>query len=240
MKLPPVTSSSWTHIGFASFTWASMNAWSEFTELPQTDRDVLAEQAKSVRAFIESLLKEARETQDQEIFGRPEAQAKQNAWLKLVHRVANEALTLVALRLGNGSKDSAPAREFLPNLLATISKVGVAERPGVAAQAAKRLAGLTGSFTEKAALADKLAAAAKGAEAAVKANESAFAARDKERGEEVVAKNRLRLELERAYKALGAHFVGQDDFVESLFLKGERASEGAEEEPAKEPEAKPA
>ena len=59
------------------------------------------------------------------------------------------------------------------------------------------------------------------------ANGEAFNAWDKERSEEVVAKGRLRLELERVHRALGAHFVGQRDFVASFFLKGEKPSEGA-------------
>jgi hypothetical protein len=53
--------------------------------------------------------------------------------------------------------------------------------------------------------------------------------RSKERSEEIVAKGRLRLDLERTYKALGAYFSGQKDFVESFFLRGDRPSEGSEE-----------
>lgn len=229
MKLPAESSSSWTHILFAAYTCASLKAWSEFTELPQPDRDALAALAVTLRAATDSLLKEARETQDVTIFGRPEAQARQNAWLTLLKRITSESLTIVAMRLGQGSKDSKPAREFLPNLLATITAKPIADRPGIAAQAAKRLALLAGDFAEKAMLAARLEAAAKGAEAAVEANGSAFDAWDKERSEEVVAKGRLRLELERAHRALGAHFVGQRDFVESFFLKGEKPSEGAVE-----------
>jgi hypothetical protein len=144
-----------------------------------------------------------------------------------LRRVASESLALIAIRLGQGSKDSKPAREFLPNLLATITARPIAERPGIAAQAAKRLAQLAGDFDEKATLAVRLEAAAKGAEAAVEANGEAFDAWDQERSEEIVAKGRLRIELERAHRALGAHFAGQREFVESFFLKGEKTSEGA-------------
>lgn len=234
MKLPAESSSSWTHLGFAAFTVGSLQAWSEFTELPKADRDVLAGLATSLRTVVESLLKEARETQDVTIFGRPEAQARQNAWLTLLKRVTSESLAMVSIRLGQGSKDSKPAREFLPNLLATLTAKPIADRPGIAAQAAKRLAQLAGDFDEKAALAARLDAAATGAEKAVDANGAAFNAWDKERSEEVVSKGRLRLELERTHRALGAHFVGQREFVESFFLKGDKPSEGAavEETPA--------
>lgn len=236
MKLPNETSSSWTHILFAAYTCASLKAWSEFPELPSEDRSALAALGLTLRATTDALLKEARETQDVTIFGRPEAQARQNAWLTLLKRITSEALTMVAMRLGQGSKDSKPAREFLPNLLATVSSKPLAERPGVVAQAATRLAQLAGDFAEKAPLAARLEAAAKGAEAAVEANGDAFNAWDKERSEEVVAKGRLRLELERTHRALGAHFAGQRDFVESFFLKGEKPSEGgAEEEKPMEP-----
>ncbi|MFS8067310.1 MAG: hypothetical protein ACMG6S_13140, partial [Byssovorax sp.] len=222
MKLPAESSSSWTLLHFAAFACSSLKAWSEFPELPQPDRTALAALATSLRAATDSLLKEARETQDVTIFGRPEAQARQNAWLTLLKRITSESLTMVAMRLGQGSKDSSPAREFLPNLLATLTAKPIADRPGIAAQAAKRLGALAGDFAEKATLASRLEATAKGAEAAVEANGEAFNAWDKERSEEVVAKGRLRLELERTHRALGAHFVGQKDFVESFFLKGER------------------
>ena len=227
MKLPAESSSSWVLIHFGAYSHASLTAWADSPELSPADRDVLTGLAKSLRTSLDSLVKEARETQDVTIFGRPEAQARQNAWLILLRRVASESLTMIALRLGQGSKDSKAAREFLPGLLATITGKPLADRPGIAAQAAKRLGQLTGDFAEKASLAARLESAAKGAEAAVEANGEAFNAWDKERSEEVVAKGRLRLELERTHRSLGAHFVGQRDFVESFFLKGERASEGA-------------
>jgi hypothetical protein len=214
---------------FASYTWASVGAWSEFTELPQPDRDFLADQAKQLRASMDALLKEARETQDQTLFGRPQAQARQNAWLKLLQRISSEALTMVALRLANNVKDSKVGREFLPNLMATITKAGVADRAKVATLAAARLAGLLGNFNEKADLVARLTAAAQGAQAAVDANQAAFSSWDKERSEEVVAKKRLRADLDRLHKALGIQFQGQDDFIESLFLKGDKPSEGESE-----------
>lgn len=229
MKLPNESSSSWVLIHFAAFAHASVQAWSDFSELSPADRDVLAANATSLRGAMDSLLKEARETQDVTIFARPAAQARQNVWLIVLQRVASEALTMIALRLGQGSKDSKPAREFLPNLLASITGKPIADRPGIVAQAAKRLAQLTGDFAEKATLATRLEAAAKGALAAVEFNGEAFNAWDKERSEEIVAKGRLRLELERTHRALGAHFVGQRDFVESFFLKGEKPSEGTGE-----------
>ena len=235
MKLPAESSSSWTHIIFAAYASASLKAWSEFTDLPKADRDVLAGLATTLRASIDSLLKEARETQNETIFGRPEAQARQNAWLTLLKRVASESLAMVSIRLGQGSKDSKAAREFLPNLLATITLKPIADRPAIAAQAAKRLGQLVGDFAEKASLAARLEAAASGAETAVDANGDASNAWDKERSEEVVAKGRLRIELERTHRALGAHFAGQRDFVESFFLKGEKPSEGTADDAPTEP-----
>jgi hypothetical protein len=226
MKLPAESSSSWTHIAFAAFTAASLEAWSEFTELSQVDRDFLGGLATSLRAAVESLLKEARETQDETIFGRPGAQARQNAWLTLLRRVTSEALAMVAIRLGQGDKNSKSAREFLPNLLATLTAKPIADRAETASLAAKRLAQLAGEFTEKASLAARLEAAASGTGEAVAANGTAFNAWDKERSEEVVAKGRLRIELERTHRALAAQFAGQRDFVESFFLKGDKPSEG--------------
>jgi hypothetical protein len=229
MKLPPETSSSRTHVTFGAFTWASLSAWSEFTELPQEDRDFLADQAKQLRGGIDVLLKEARDTEDQVLFGRSLAQARQNAWLSLVHTIASEAIDTIARRLANKVKDSPVVREVFPNLLATITKAGVKERPKAAELAAGRLANLTGKFNEKADLAARLQAAAQGAKSAVDANQAAFDAKDTERSDEVVAKKRLRAQLDRIYKALGIQFQGRDDFVESLFLKGDKPSEGESE-----------
>ncbi|MFZ5788153.1 MAG: hypothetical protein ACOY3Y_17075, partial [Acidobacteriota bacterium] len=65
---------------------------------------------------------------------------------------------------------------------------------------------------------------------AVDAAHAAFGAWKRERSEEVVAKGRLRLGLERIHGRLQAEFPGQRTFVESFFLKGSRPSEGAEEE----------
>lgn len=120
MKLPAESSSSWVHVGFAVFTWASLNAWSELPALSDADRKELASLAGSLRTNIDSLVKEARETQDALIFARPEAQAKQNAWLVLLKRVASESLAIVTARLGNSSKDHPLVREFLPDLLGSI------------------------------------------------------------------------------------------------------------------------
>ena len=234
MRLPSESSSSWVHAGFAAYTWASLKAWSEFTELPKADQDVLAALATALRGSIDALVKEARETQDELIFGRPEAQAKQNACLLLLRRVASEALSMVAARLGQGAKSSQAAREFLPDMLATIVKKPIADRAEAGAKAAKRLENL-GDFTEKASLVARLSAAAATAQAAVLANGAAFNAWGQERSEEVVAKGRLRLELERTHRALGAHFVGQRDFVESFFLKAGKPSEGAAEDEADAP-----
>jgi hypothetical protein len=45
-----------------------------------------------------------------------------------------------------------------------------------------------------------------------------------------MVKGRLRLELEKTHRLLGAQFPGQRDFVESFFLKGSKPSEGVGEE----------
>jgi hypothetical protein len=226
MRMPPESSSSWIAVSFGSFTWSSLNAWSKFTALPQTDRDFLSAQATALRGAIESLVKEARETQDQLIFGRPEAQAGQNAWLVLLKRSVSEALAIVKIKIGHNSADHPQVREFLPDLLGGITRKAIADRPDAVAEAAERLSRLQGDFSDKAELVARLQQAAEGAKKAVEANTSAWSAWSKERSEEIVAKGRLRLELERTYKALGAKFPGQKDFVESFFLKGDKPSEG--------------
>jgi hypothetical protein len=232
VKLPNESSSSWVHIGFAAFTWASLNAWSEFPDLPDADKGVIGQLSASLKASIDSLVKEARETQDQQIFGRPIAQAKQNASLTLLRRRVGEALAMVAFRIGGGEKNHPAVREFLPNLMTTITRARISARPQATSQAAGRLKGLSQGFAEKAELAQRLEDAAALAQSAVDDNATAGAAWTQERSEELVAKGRLRLELERAHRALGAQFPGQRDFVESFFLKGDRPSEGTEDEEA--------
>ncbi|MDC3961289.1 hypothetical protein [Polyangium jinanense] len=82
------------------------------------------------------------------------------------------------------------------------------------------------------ALVGKLKDAAERAQKAIEANDGAQMGWSKERSEELVAKGRLRLELERVHRSLGALFPGQRDFVESFFLKGEKPSEGTSEDEA--------
>ncbi|HSN99072.1 MAG TPA: hypothetical protein VLS89_12335 [Candidatus Nanopelagicales bacterium] len=230
MKLPAESSSSWVHISFAGFACASLQAWSEFTALPQGDRAFLADLSTTLRVPTDALLKEARETEEQQFFIRPAAQARQNAWLTLLKRTTKEALALVTIRIGNSSPDHPQVRQFLPRLLATITGKKIAERSPAAEQAAGRLEGLEGHFPEKAELAQRLRAIADGAKHAIAGNEAARGSWGKERSEEVVAKGRLRLELEKTHRLLGARFPGQKDFVESFFLRGSKPSEGSDDD----------
>jgi hypothetical protein len=232
MQLPKESSSSWTHLGFAAFTRASLKAWSGFTILTAEDRAFLLEQHGSLHGQMASLIKEARETEDQLYFGRPEAMAGQNAWLVLVKRVVAETLNTVIARVGNGSKDHPKVREVLPNLSTGITRAKLAERPKLVDLSAARLEKLEGTFDEKAALVARLRETAAGAQRAIDAAEDAWTAWETERSEEVVAKGRLRLELERVHRALGARFPGQREFVESFFLRGTRPSEADSETPA--------
>lgn len=230
MKLPPESNSSWAHVGWAAYTWASLQAWSKFSDLPEQSRRNLAAMATSLRESIDALLKEARETQDQMLFGRPVAQAEQNSWLTLLRRRIVEALGIVVAKLGGGSDEHPLVREFLPRLAGGITREPLADRPRLTRQAADRLAGLQVDLPEKATLVARLKEAADGAEAAIKAADTAWAAWTTERSEEVVAKGRLRLELQRIHGLLKAEFPGQTAFVESFFLKGDRPSEGTTDE----------
>ncbi len=237
MKLPAEGSSSWVHIAWSAFTWASLKAWSEFSDLPEQSRRNLAAMATSLRGFIDALLKEARETQDQTLFGRPVAQAQQNAWLTLLRRRIVEVLGIVVAKLGGGSDNHPVVREFLPRLAGGITREPLADRPRLTRQAADRLAGLGPALTDKATLVARLKEAADGAESAIKAADTAWAAWTTERSEDVVAKGRLRLELQRIHGLLNAEFPGQAAFVESFFLKGDRPSEGTTDEPEAPPPA---
>ncbi len=108
---------------------------------------------------------------DKALFERPAALARRDAWLALGHRRLVEALNLVALKAGGGSKDHAAE------------------------------------------------------------SDSAWAAWRGERSEELVAKRRLRLEVERTHGRLKSEFPGQRTFVESFFPKQESTA-GLEDEPS--------
>ncbi|MRG92726.1 hypothetical protein [Polyangium spumosum] len=231
MRLPNETASSWVHLAFASFAWSSISAWAEFPDLKPADRQELAKLALSLKNHIDSLLKEARDTQDAQLFGRPAAQAKQNATLVLLKRRMNEALALVTLRLGGGSKKHPAVLSFLPGLLTTLTRAPIDRRVKLTNEAAGRLEQAE-DFDERGALVDKLKDAAHRAQLAIDTNDDAQTGWSQERSEEVVAKGRLRLELERVHRSIGALFPGQRDFVESLFLRGEKPSEGTSEDEA--------
>lgn len=231
MRLPNETASSWVLLTFASFSWSSLCAWAEVPDLKPADRAEIEKLAHALKIHIDSLLKEARDTQEAQLFGRPSAQAKQNATLVLLKRRVDEALALVTIRLGGGSKKHPAVASFLPGLLTGFSRAPIDERPKRANEAAGRLEAGE-DFGERAVLVGKLKEAAERAQQAIHGNDGAQMGWSKERSEELVAKGRLRLELERVHRSLGALFPGQRDFVESFFLKGEKPSEGTSEDEA--------
>ena len=232
MKSPVGSSSSWAHVVWASFTWVSLQAWSEFTDLAERERTSLREMADALKGAIDALLKEAHETQGQEVFVRPGAQARQEAWLEATMGRLNEALSLVALRAGGGAKDHPTVREFLPHLVTGVTTAPISDRPRLITEAATRLAGLPVEFAEKPALLERLREAATSLQNAIAANDAARSAWSGERSDEVVAKNRLRLEMERTYGRLKALFPGRRGMVESFFRKTPRADAiGMDESP---------
>ncbi|AKT40244.1 hypothetical protein [Chondromyces crocatus] len=230
MRLPAQTTSSWGYIEFACYTWSSLVAWSEFPALSQEERDVLARLAADLKGHIDRLLEEARTTETQRLFARPTARARQHAWLALLKRTFTEAQSLVSFRLGGNSTDHPLVREFLPRLQATIFRKKLGERAHEADKATARLEGLRGDFPEKAALVERLRVATVGTHSAVATHEAALKTWSVMRSGEVVAKRRLRLALEKTHRALGMHFVGQHDFVESFFPRAESEREESGEE----------
>jgi hypothetical protein len=229
MKLPTESSSSWSHIGFATYTWASLVAWSEFADLNEAERAFLRGQAVELRICIDELLREARETQDAVLFTRPLAQARQNATLLLLKRRLNKALALVINFLGGSSKDHPIVRRFLPDLLTGITGSRIGDRARLCEEATARLSGIEGELPGRESLVAELEDVTRRTGEAVDNARTAYDAWSSERSEEVVAKGKLRLEIERTHRALGAQFAGQRTFVESFFLKGSKPSEGSEE-----------
>lgn len=168
---------------------------------------------------------------DKALFERPAALARRDAWLALGHRRLVEALNLVALKAAGGSKDHPVVREFLPELLGGIERASYADRPRLLAETTARLEALATDFPDKADLVARLRSAAEGSRAAAAESDSAWAAWRGERSEELVAKRRLRLEVERTHGRLKAEFPGQRTFVESFFPKQESTA-GLEDEPS--------
>jgi len=218
MKLVSEHSSSWSHLSFAGFTYSSLLAWSKGDALPQSDRPKVTELAVNLKEAIDALLKEARESQDAIIFTRPAAQAAQSAALGvLAHRI-KEALVTVQQKVGNNAPDHPIVRRFLPELLGTISKLPIADRPQEAMRAAARLKDLD-VFDGRDEIAARLEASATAANDAIEGASAAYDGWRGERSEEVVAKGKLRLALEKTHRLLGAQFAGQRSLVESFFLR---------------------
>ena len=97
MKLPSESSSSWVHLTYAVFHWASLVAWSELPDLTEAQRTALTEQATAARAAIDEVLREARDTENAQFFDRPLAAARQNVALVLLRRRVGKALALVVV-----------------------------------------------------------------------------------------------------------------------------------------------
>lgn len=243
MRLPNESSSSWSHLGFAVFVWASLKAWSEADDVAVEDRAFFGELSTVLRTKIDDLLREARETEDSTYFARPLAMAQRNVKLFLLKRRLQTALNRVIDVLALGSKDHAIVRQFMPKLLASVTGAAIGRRPQLAIDAADRLVKGEGELPDRAELAERITSMATQADAAIKAATDAMTGWVTERSEEVVAKGKLRIELERTHRALGARFPGNRAFVESFFLsKGSKPSEGTEEDeqPAEEPTEEPA
>lgn len=229
MRLPNESASSWTHIGFASFTYSSLVAWRDLDVLPADKRVVVSDLADALKGSMDELLKEARETQDAQIFARPTAQAKRNVGLVALKHALRDALQSVVSKIGLHSTDHPQVRAFLPKLLGSVTELPVDKRAGEAGRAVTRLRALP-DFEGKEALAARLEAAAKVAGEMVGEAEVTYGAWRQERSEEVMAKGKLRLTLETTHRSLGAAFPGQRDFVESFFLRASgRTSEGGDE-----------
>lgn len=225
MRLPSESASSWVHLAFAGFTYSSLVAWAEADILAPATRVTLGDLAAALKVAIERLLKEARETQDAQIFGRPEAQARQNVALTGLRRVTKEALQTVVFRIGDGSENHTNVRTFLPKLISGITKLPLAKRPRAVLRASARLTDLP-DFEGKEALVLRLNNAADHAAQMIQAAGDAFAGWQTERSEEVVAKGQLRVLLESTYNALGVAFAGQRGFTETFFLRTGKPSEG--------------
>jgi hypothetical protein len=230
VKLPGESSSSWNHISFAIFTWASLQAWSELEELTEEERKVLGDLATEVRSQIDELLREARETQDVVLFQRPLAKARRNVALVLLKKRLAKALALVVTFIGGGSNEHPKVRRFLPNLLGGITGAKAGERPRLITDAASRLTAIEGDLPGREDLVTALNDAGTRATDAIAAAQTAYDAWRTERSEELVEKGKLRLSLQRMHNLLGAQFPGQRAFVESFFLKGSKSSEGDDEE----------
>ena len=229
MKLPAESASSWVHMAFAVFTHSSLIAWAEVDVLAAATRVSLTDFANTLKPTMESLLKEARETQDAQIFARPTAQARQNVALTALNRATKESLQLVTMKLGESSEDHPNVRTFLPKLTGGITKLPMADRPDAVVRASQRLSGLP-DFEGKAQVIARLEAAATNAERMMDEAALAFSGWQTERSEEVMAKGKLRLALQSVHGGLINKLPGQREFVESFFLRAGKASEGEDED----------
>jgi hypothetical protein len=210
------------------------------TDLTEATRTSLREMAEALKTSLDALLKEARKTQERELFERPAAQARQEAWLEVATSRVNEAVSILALRAAQGAKDHPIVREAFPDLATGITSAPIGKRPRLIAQAATRLAGSPADFAEKPALVERLQEAATTMQDAIEANDAARLAWTGERSEEIVAKNRLRLEMDRTYGRLKALFPGRRGLVESFFRKTSRPLESdATEDEAQAPASAP-
>jgi hypothetical protein len=219
MMMLKETSSSWTHLVWAAFTWVSLQAWSEFADLSEATRAALHDMAARLKEALDALLAEARETQDQALLARPAAHARQEVWLQRADGCVAEALAIVTIKAGGGGKDHPTVREFLPELASGIARAPIGDRPRLLDEAAVRLERLPDDFAEQPGLAARLREVAARLREALAAHDAAMAAWSGERSGEVVAKRRLRLEMERVHGGLKTVFPGNRGLVASFFRK---------------------
>ncbi|HSN96982.1 MAG TPA: hypothetical protein VLS89_01750 [Candidatus Nanopelagicales bacterium] len=218
MQLPPATSSSETHINYASDVLGAADSWHDAEIITPEQRAVVVEVIQIVEPAAEAL---------QARLDAAEAAEKVTSRARARLRVRDVILDLRVNATSDGvlngpamrSRESAVFRDvMLDGNAGDITEAPIREEPELAARVHQRL-GSAPDFPAKATLLADLGEAVHKSTTARDALDAAEEGENTAGDAEIAARLALRHALEQAYGKLRAAFPGQRDFVESFFPK---------------------
>lgn len=218
MQLPTVTSSSSTHINYASEVLGAAEAWEDAEVIAPEQRAAIVEVIGIVEPASDAL---------QALLDAAEAAEKATSRARARLRVRDVILDLRVNATSDGvlngpalrSRENTVFRNvMLDRNAGDITEAPMREAPELAGRVHEQLAKAP-DFPAKATLLAELGEAVQKSTGARNALGAAEKAKDEAGDREMAARLALRRALEQAYGKLRAAFPGRRDFVESFFPK---------------------
>ncbi|MBI4952632.1 MAG: hypothetical protein HY908_11410 [Myxococcales bacterium] len=199
--------SSWALLGAAVYTWASLTTSAEAPGLAADDAELLGALGAALRPALDTLHREARDTEAAAFFGRSLSTEDTLVAVRLLRRRVQGVLGPLAMKLSLHAKEHPAVRELCQEVLATAVGAPIERAQGTALPPLPEEAG------------EPLPPEARPTEyAAMAPVDRPIATATEVRGAETAARTALSAELDRVRAALAARFADRPDYVASFFV----------------------